>query len=67
MSIVNHFSKKIFSAQRNNILLIQILCKVLPKRGSFRGDFLFLRRKGHARVRSVLCHIMSWCRKTLHI
>jgi len=52
MSIVNHFRNKIVSAQRN-VHVIQILCRVPPNRGYFRGDFLFVRRKRHACARSV--------------
>jgi len=33
--------------------IIQTLCRVPPKRGFFRGDFLFVLRKCHAPVRSV--------------
>jgi len=52
MSIVKHFCNKILSAQRNTHI-IQILCRVSPKRGLFRGDFLFVGWKRHGRVRSV--------------
>jgi len=50
MSIVNHFRNKIASTQRN-LHIIQILCRAPPKR-FFRGDFLFVRGKRHARVTS---------------
>ena len=36
MSIVNHFRNKILSAQRN-IHIVQIVCKVPPKKGLFRA------------------------------
>ena len=49
MSIVNHFRNKILSAQRN-VLIMQILGWVLPKKWLFKRDFLFVRRKRHARV-----------------
>jgi len=32
-----------------------------------KEDFLFVRRKRPARVRSVFFHTKSWCRKTLYI
>jgi len=37
------------------------------KQRTFRGDFLFVRRKRHARVRSVVFHIKPWCWKTYRI
>jgi len=49
MSILNHFRNKIVSAQRK-VHIMQILRRVPPK-SFFRGDFLFVRRKRHARVR----------------
>ena len=66
MSIVNHFRNKILSAHRN-IHIMQILCRVPPKKGLFREDFLFVRRKRHAGVRSAFFHIKSWCRKIRYI
>jgi len=52
MGTVNHFRNKILSSQRN-VPVIQILGRIPPKKGYFTGDFLFVRRKRHARVRSV--------------
>jgi len=54
------------SAQQN-IHIIEILRRVPPKRGFFRGDVLFVRRKCHARVRSAFFQIKPRCRKTHHI
>jgi len=51
--MVNHFRNKIVSASaQRNVHIIQILYRVPPKTGLFRGDFLFVRRKCHARVTS---------------
>jgi len=36
---------------------MQILGRIPPKKGLFRGDFLFVRRERHARVRPVF---FSW-------
>jgi len=52
MCMVNHFRNKILSSQRN-VHIVQILGRIPPKKGLFRGDFLFVRRKRHARVRTV--------------
>jgi len=60
MRIANHFRNKLVSAQWN-VHIIQILCRVLPKRG-----FLFVHRKRHACVRSLFFRSCHWCWKTLH-
>ena len=52
---------------RSERYIIQISGRVPPKWGPFRGDFVFVRRKRHARVRSVVFHIKWWFRKTLHV
>jgi len=52
MSVVNHFRNKIVSAQRN-VHIIQLLCRVPAIKGFFRGDVLFVRKKRHARARSI--------------
>jgi len=64
--IVNHFRNKILSSQRN-VDIIQILGRIPSKKGLFRGDFSFVRRKRHARVKPVFFQINSWCWKTYHI
>jgi len=51
-SIFIHFHNKIVSAQRNT-RSIQILYTRPPKERPFRGEFLFVRRKCHARFKSV--------------
>jgi len=51
MYIVNNFRNKILCSQRNGHI-IQILGRIPPKKGLYRGDFWFVRRKRHARVRS---------------
>jgi len=50
MHIVNHFRNKILCSQRNGH--IQMLGRIPRKKGLYRGDFWFVRRKRHARVRS---------------
>jgi len=51
MCIANHFRNKILCSQRNGHI-IQILGRIPRKKQLFRGDF-FVRRKDHARVRSI--------------
>jgi len=52
MYIVNHFRNKILCSQRNGHIM-QILGRIPRKKGLYRGDFWFVRRKRHARVRSI--------------
>ena len=52
-SIFNHLHNKTVSAQQNTHSL-QILYTVPPKNYFLRGEFLFVRRKRHARLRSIL-------------
>jgi len=66
MYIINHFRNKILCSQRNGHT-IQILGRIPWKKGLKSGDFWFVRRKHHARVRSVFFQVKPWCWKTYHI
>jgi len=66
MSIVNHIRNKIY-LRSEHTHIIQILCRVPPIKGFFRGDFLLCVENGMQVLDPFFFHIKSWCRKILYI